>query len=116
MKYSKVHWLFWLKKEFLLDYEVELAVVYSKDVKRADDINNQLLGFMVVMDYSDRESQLRDYDTDHPELAVGFTDSKSHETFFPVGAILVIPKDWKNKNKTYYSTYIKYFFVYSHLM
>lgn len=87
------------KKEFLLDYEVELGVVYSKDVEKADDINNQLLGFMVIMDYSDRASQLLDYDTDHPELAVGFTDSKSHETFFPVGAILVVPKDWKNYYK-----------------
>lgn len=84
------------KKEYLLDYEVELGVVYSRDVKTMADLENQLLGFMVTMDYSDRASQLRDYDTDHPELAVGFTDSKSHEGFFPVGPIMVVPKDWKN--------------------
>lgn len=87
------------KDEYLLDYEVELGVVYSKDVRTIEDIDNQLLGFMVTMDYSDRASQLINYDTDHPELAVGFTDSKSHEGFFPVGPILVIPRDWKSYYK-----------------
>jgi 2,4-diketo-3-deoxy-L-fuconate hydrolase len=87
------------KYDYLLDYEVELGVVYSKDVKTIEDLNNQLLGFMVTIDYSDRANQLRSYDTDHPELAVGFTDSKSHEGFFPVGSILVIPKDWKSYYK-----------------
>ncbi len=87
------------KKEYLLDYEVELGFVYSKDVKSIEDLDNQLLGLMVVMDYSDRASQLIDYDTDHPELGVGFTDSKSHDGFFPVGPILVVPKDWKRYYK-----------------
>ncbi|WP_130734047.1 fumarylacetoacetate hydrolase family protein [Flavobacterium sp. J27] len=87
------------KSAYLLDYEVELGFVYSKDVKKREDLENQLLGFMVVMDYSDRESQLREYDTSHPELAVGFTNSKSHEGFFPVGPILVIPRKWQDYYK-----------------
>ena len=52
-----------------------------------------------LFDYSDRANQLRSYDTDHPELAVGFTESKSHDGFLPVGPILVIPRDWENYYK-----------------
>lgn len=82
----------------LLDYEVELAVVYSKNIYKPEDLDNQLLGFMVAIDYSERASMLRVYDPDRPELAIGFTDSKSHEGYFPVGPIIVIPRNWK----TYY--------------
>ncbi len=84
----------------LLDYEVELAVVYSKEVHQLEDIHQQLFGFMVCMDYSERGHQLKAYDTDHPELAVGFTDAKSRKDYFPVGPFMVIPKDWKNYYKS----------------
>ncbi len=83
----------------LLDYEVEMAVVYSKDIHSIKDLENQLLGFMVAIDYSQRASMFRVYDTEHPELAVGFTDSKSHIGYFPVGSIIVVPRDWKNYYK-----------------
>ncbi|WP_158655233.1 fumarylacetoacetate hydrolase family protein [Flavivirga eckloniae] len=83
----------------LLDYEVELAVVYSKNVHKIEDLHDQLLGFMVAVDYSDRASMLKVYDTDHPELAVGFTDSKSKSGYFPVGPVLVVPENWKSYYK-----------------
>ena len=86
------------KDKELLDYEVELAVVYSKNTYHIKDLNNQFLGFITAIDYSDRARVLKAYDSDHPELAVGFTDSKSRKGYLPLGAIMVVPQDWR----TYY--------------
>ncbi|MDQ2179204.1 fumarylacetoacetate hydrolase family protein, partial [Marinifilum sp. D714] len=83
----------------LLDYEVEMAIVYSKDTHSIDELKSQLLGFMVAIDYSERASMLRAYDNGKPELAAGFTDSKSHKGYFPVGSIVVIPRNWKSYYK-----------------
>ena len=44
------------KDNELLDYEVEMAVVYSKDIHSVKDLENQLLGFMDAIDYSQRAS------------------------------------------------------------
>lgn len=80
----------------LLDYEVEICSVFDRDVTTIEDFNTAVKGIFLCGDFTDRASLLRLMNIDDVESGVGFTDSKSGPTRFPVGPYLVIPDQWNN--------------------
>ncbi len=84
-----------IDSEVLLDYEVELGIVFSKDIHLLNDLYNQHIGCIVLLDYSDRATMLKVFDNKNPKTAKGFTDSKSKTGYFPIGPLLVVPKNWQ---------------------
>ncbi|MCP4757767.1 MAG: fumarylacetoacetate hydrolase family protein [Proteobacteria bacterium] len=75
-------------KEALLDWEVELGVVVREKIDEnsprltRENVRNFIAGFIVGNDISDRVKIIRD-------SSDGFTASKTHETFLPVGPYYV---------------------------
>jgi 2-keto-4-pentenoate hydratase/2-oxohepta-3-ene-1,7-dioic acid hydratase in catechol pathway len=79
----------------LLDYEVEICSVFDRDVNTVDDFQAAVKGIFLCGDFTDRAALLRLMNIDDVESGVGFTDSKSGPTRFPVGPYLVIPDQWQ---------------------
>lgn len=84
----------------LPDYELELGFVVLEDLERNKQ-DFDYLGFMLVNDFSDREPIVRK----HVQVAMGkiealpdgiqgYPEAKNKEGAFPVGNLLLIPKDY----------------------
>lgn len=82
-------------KGWLLDHEVELGIVFGNEICSAENLENQLIGFLVVNDFTDRATLMRKMDSRNVSGGKGFPDAKSKEGFLPTGPYLVIPKNWK---------------------
>ncbi len=80
----------------LLDYEVEICSVFDRDVNTIDDFQASVKAIFLCGDFTDRASLMRLMNIDDVESGVGFTDSKSGPTRFPVGPYLVIPDQWQD--------------------
>ncbi len=82
--------------EGLLDYEVEICSVFDRDINTVEDFEMSVKGIFLCGDFTDRASLMRLMNIDDVESGVGFTDSKSGPTRFPVGPYLVIPNQWQD--------------------
>ena len=78
---------------WLLDYEVELAVVFDQDVTDVADLDKVTAGFFVTNDFTERATLLRKVDTSNPESGLGFADGKGQVGFFPTGPFMVVAHD-----------------------
>ncbi|RYF09402.1 MAG: hypothetical protein EOO42_23940, partial [Flavobacteriales bacterium] len=82
-------------KGWLLDYEVELGIVFPSTVCSVENLNRSMVGFLVVNDFTDRALLMRKMDSQNVTGGKGFPDAKSKKGFLPTGPYLVIPKDWR---------------------
>jgi 2,4-diketo-3-deoxy-L-fuconate hydrolase len=80
---------------WLLDHEVELGIVFPKPVCSPADLNNMMIGFLVVNDFTDRATLMRKMDSQNVTGGKGFPDAKSKKGFLPTGPYMVIPRDWR---------------------
>lgn len=80
---------------WLLDHEVELGVVFPSAVCSPAALENMMIGFLVVNDFTDRATLIREMDSKNVLSGKGFPDAKSKKGFLPTGPYIVIPRDWK---------------------
>lgn len=74
-----------------LDYEAELAAVPLSLIQSPDD--NPIFGLILVNDFTDRWTLIKELKLRKPMGTTGFAASKGREGFLPAGYLLVIPKD-----------------------
>ncbi|WP_299406584.1 fumarylacetoacetate hydrolase family protein [uncultured Roseobacter sp.] len=82
-------------ESMLLDYEVELCMIFDRDIAIIDDFDAATKGVFLCGDFTDRAVLSRMIDVDDFDSGSGFSDAKSGPDFFPSGGLLVIPKDWR---------------------
>lgn len=75
-----------------LDYEVELGLVALRDLRPGDA---PAFGLVLANELTDRWALVRNFDGDEPMGVTGFADGKSREGFAPLGALLVVPRDFE---------------------
>lgn len=80
---------------WLLDHEVELGIVFPSGVRSVTDLDHMMIGFLVVNDYTDRATLMRQMDSKNVTGGKGFPDAKSKKGFLPTGPYMVIPRDWR---------------------
>ncbi|WP_324261515.1 fumarylacetoacetate hydrolase family protein [Altererythrobacter sp. H2] len=81
--------------DVLLDYEVELCMRFDRPVASASDFDAAQKGLFLCGDFTNRATLARMADPDNLDSGRGFSDAKSGPDFFPSGALLVIPRDWR---------------------
>lgn len=79
----------------LLDYEVELCLRFDRPIASTEDFDAATKGFFLCGDFTDRATLVRLVDPDNLDSGSGFSDAKSGPRFYPSGAFLVIPEDWR---------------------
>lgn len=79
----------------LLDYEVEVCARFDRELRSVADFDAARKGFFLCGDFSDRATLVREINLKNPASGDGFADAKSGPDRFPVGALLVVPRDWK---------------------
>jgi len=79
----------------LLDYEVEVCARFDRELRSLADFDAARKGFFLCGDFSDRATLVRNIDLKNVASGDGFADAKSGSDRFPVGALLVVPRDWK---------------------
>jgi 2,4-didehydro-3-deoxy-L-rhamnonate hydrolase len=84
------------KQGWLLDHEVELGLVFSEAVCSTTNLAGQRIGFLVVNDYSERATLMRELDVKDVKNGRGFPNAKSMEGFLPTGPYIVVPRDWRS--------------------
>lgn len=84
------------KEDMLLDYEVEICMMFDRDIAVIDDFDEAQKGVFLCGDFSDRAVLSRMIDVDNFDSGSGFSDAKSGPDFFPTGGLLVIPGDWES--------------------
>lgn len=77
----------------LLDYEVEIAVMPLEPLRKGE--TPRYLGILLANDFTDRETLMHAIDRNDVESGKGFTTGKSFPGYLPVGALLVIPRDYR---------------------
>ncbi|TRW27196.1 hypothetical protein FMM05_00725 [Flavobacterium zepuense] len=80
---------------WLLDHEVELGIVFPSDICSPELDDSQRIGFMVVNDFTDRATLMRNMDSQDVTGGKGFPDAKSLKGFLPTGPYMVIPRNWR---------------------
>jgi len=80
----------------MLDYEVELGVVFDRDLKSLDDLDEARAAFFVCNDFTERATLARQADRDDVRSGKGFPDAKGFTGSFQTGPYLVLPHDWKD--------------------
>ncbi len=80
----------------LLDYEVELCMRFDREIASIADFDAATKGIFLCGDFTDRAKLVRILKTGDLDDGRGFSDGKSREDFFPSGALLVIPRDWRS--------------------
>jgi 2,4-didehydro-3-deoxy-L-rhamnonate hydrolase len=81
---------------WLLDHEVELGLVFPNAVCSSQNLAQQRIGFLVVNDYSERATLMRELDTKDVKNGRGFPNAKSMKGFLPTGPYLVVPREWQS--------------------
>lgn len=81
-------------KDWLLDHEVELGIAFPSAVCDTSGLQNKRIGFLVVNDFTDRASLMRNMDGRNVTGGKGFPDAKSNKGFLPTGPYMVVPRDW----------------------
>jgi 2-keto-4-pentenoate hydratase/2-oxohepta-3-ene-1,7-dioic acid hydratase in catechol pathway len=80
---------------WLLDYEVEIAVVFDRDVAGEADLRAARAGVFLANDFTERAQLVREADLSGAGVGVGFANAKGKPGFFPTGPFLVVPRDWR---------------------
>jgi 2,4-diketo-3-deoxy-L-fuconate hydrolase len=80
---------------WLLDYEVELAVVFDRDIATAADLDAARAGVFLINDFTERAQLTMEADLSVPDVGGGFANAKGKPGFLPTGPFLVIPRDWR---------------------
>lgn len=83
------------EKDWLLDYEVELGIVFPSPVCSASDSEHMRIGFLVVNDFTDRATLMQKMDSQNVTGGKGFPDAKSKPGFLPTGPYMAIPRNWR---------------------
>lgn len=81
---------------WLLDHEVELGIVFPSAVCSTAGLEHIMIGFLVVNDFTDRATLMREMDSKNVIGGKGFPDAKSKKGFLPTGPYMVIPRDWQS--------------------
>ncbi|MEX0342569.1 MAG: fumarylacetoacetate hydrolase family protein [Erythrobacter sp.] len=82
--------------DVLLDYEVELCMRFDRAIASPEDFGAAMKGVFLCGDFTDRGKLIRLIDPDNLDSGRGFSDGKSRADFFPSGALLVVPRDWRS--------------------
>lgn len=80
----------------LLDYEVEVCARFDRELRSVADFDAARKGLFLCGDFSDRATLVKKLDLRDVGSGDGFPDAKSGSDRFPVGAFLVVPRDWKS--------------------
>jgi 2-keto-4-pentenoate hydratase/2-oxohepta-3-ene-1,7-dioic acid hydratase in catechol pathway len=80
---------------WLLDYEVELALVFDRDIESASDLTAARAGVFLIDDFTERAQLALEADLSTPGVGAGFADAKGKPGFLPTGPFLVVPRDWR---------------------
>jgi 2-keto-4-pentenoate hydratase/2-oxohepta-3-ene-1,7-dioic acid hydratase in catechol pathway len=83
-----------VRPEWLLDYEVEIGVLFDRDVASASDVAGARAGVFLANDFTERAQLTREADLSTPGVGGGFANAKGKSGFLPTGPFLVIPRDW----------------------
>jgi 2-keto-4-pentenoate hydratase/2-oxohepta-3-ene-1,7-dioic acid hydratase in catechol pathway len=81
--------------DWLLDYEVEIALVFDRDLASAADLEATHAGVFLVNDFTEHAQLMREGDRSQPGVGLGFANAKSKPGFLPTGPFLVIPRDFR---------------------
>lgn len=81
---------------WLLDHEVELGLVFPEAVCSPANLSDRRIGFLVVNDYSERATLMRELDVTDVKNGKGFPNAKSMKGFLPTGPYIVVPRDWQS--------------------
>jgi 2-keto-4-pentenoate hydratase/2-oxohepta-3-ene-1,7-dioic acid hydratase in catechol pathway len=84
-----------VRQEWLLDYEVEIGVVFDRDLGSAGDLADARVGVFLANDFTERAQLTREADLSVPGVGGGFANAKGKPGFLPTGPFLVIPRDWR---------------------
>jgi 2-keto-4-pentenoate hydratase/2-oxohepta-3-ene-1,7-dioic acid hydratase in catechol pathway len=84
-----------IQPEWLLDYEVELGLVFDRDLMTLADLEQARAGVFLVNDFTERAQLTREADLSVPGVGGGFPNAKGKPGFLPTGPYLVIPRDWR---------------------
>jgi len=80
----------------LLDYEVELGLVFDRDIQSPEDLKAAVAGLILSNDFSDRAPQIFYYGDVENHESYSFTAAKSKTNYTIASPLVVIPKDWKS--------------------
>jgi 2-keto-4-pentenoate hydratase/2-oxohepta-3-ene-1,7-dioic acid hydratase in catechol pathway len=80
---------------WLLDYEVELAVVFDRAIVTEADLAAARAGVFLINDFTERAQLTLEADLSVPGVGGGFADAKGKPGFLPTGPFLVVPRDWR---------------------
>ena len=80
----------------LLDYEVEVCARFDRELRSVADFDAARKGLFLCGDFSDRATLVKQLNLRDVGSGDGFPDAKSGSDRFPVGAFLVVPRDWKS--------------------
>jgi 2-keto-4-pentenoate hydratase/2-oxohepta-3-ene-1,7-dioic acid hydratase in catechol pathway len=78
----------------MLDYEVELAVTFDRDITRVEDLADARAGFFLCIDYTERAILARLVDRNDVQSGKGFPEAKGFSGAFQTGPYMVVPHDW----------------------
>ncbi|WP_299328612.1 fumarylacetoacetate hydrolase family protein [Parasphingopyxis sp.] len=81
--------------DVMLDYEIEMCMIFDRPIRALEDFDAAAKGFFLCGDFTDRSTLIRLIDPDNLDSGHGFSDAKSGPGFYPAGAFLVIPRDWR---------------------
>ncbi len=81
---------------WLLDYEVEIALVFDREIESLADLANARAGVFVINDFTERAQLTLEAELSEPDVGGGFADAKGKPGFLPTGPFLVIPRDWRS--------------------
>ena len=82
--------------DVMLDYEIEMCMIFDRPIRSVEDFDAAAKGFFLCGDFTDRSTLIRLVDPDNLDSGHGFSDAKSGPGFYPAGAFLVIPRDWRS--------------------
>lgn len=83
------------RPDWLLDYEVEIAVVFDRELASPADLEAARVGVFLVNDFTERAQLTREADLAKPGIGGGFANAKGKPGFLPTGPFLTIPRDWR---------------------
>lgn len=81
------------KQGDLLDYEVEICIRFSKDIRDDVSLSNVYKGIFLCGDFTNRAELMRRIDKTDWQSGLGYTDGKSGTGYFPVGYFLLVPNN-----------------------
>ncbi len=83
------------RPDAMLDYEVELAATFDRDLRSVSDLENARVGFFVCIDFTERATLARRVDRKNVQSGKGFPEAKGFAGSFQTGPYMVVPNDWR---------------------